>query len=205
MLKVIDLKSSNISSVIKALKHIGTNFEVVDDSCSLAGATKILLPGVGSYQNSSKKLLETGMADVIRNLVLSENVPILGICVGMQLLANCGDEGGRAEGLGLIEGHVKILEVSDKSIKIPHLGWNSFDDLRAEYKLFKGVPMDSCFYFAHSYEFNVYDKKAKIAFTHHGKIIPAYIEKNNIYGAQFHPEKSQFVGLRFLRNFVELC
>ncbi len=205
MLKIIDLKTSNIASVIKALKYIKVKYEVVDSYEQLKGADKILLPGVGSYTNASVRLHETNLSDAIIELVKEKNVPILGICIGMQLLAEFGLEGGGSEGLGLLSGRIKPLLVDDKTITVPHLGWNSVDSCTKNLELFKKVPDDSCFYFAHSFEFEVSDPGANNATTHHGKPVTAYVEKNNIYGAQFHPEKSQAVGLQFLRNFSEIC
>jgi glutamine amidotransferase len=205
MLKVIDLKTSNISSVEKALRYIGAKFEVIDNYASLRGATKVLLPGVGSFHNSSKQLFKTGFAEELQDIVSTDDVPLLGICVGMQLLADSGVEGGEARGLGLIQGNVKLLDIPDKNLTVPHLGWNSFDEVTDSHKLLDGIPNHSCFYFAHSYEFEVLDPETKVAFSYHGKKISAYIEKNNVYGAQFHPEKSQAEGAVFLRNFVELC
>lgn len=203
MLKIIDLERGNIGSVIKALKFLGAEFELVTTPEKLSNASKIILPGVGSFTDASKKLMKSGFKEKLDHLVLQDRIPILGICVGMQLLASDGDEGGGAAGLGYIAASVKKLNSFDNSLNIPHMGWN---DIQTKgHPLLDNIPDNSCFYFVHSYAMKIRDSFVDIAYTDYGEDVVAYVKKDNIYGAQFHPEKSQLVGLQFLRNFIEKC
>lgn len=204
MLKIVDLQVGNIGSVVKAIKHLGVDYELITIPEQLAGATKIILPGVGSFTASSKKLYASGFVDALNKHVLTLKVPVLGICVGMQLLANEGVEGGRAKGLGYIDAVVKRINSFDDMLIIPHMGWN--DVSTKDLSLFHGIKDKSCFYFVHSYAMKVVNQEGlDIAYTDYGEDVVAYVRKNNIHGAQFHPEKSQTVGLQFLRNFINLC
>jgi glutamine amidotransferase len=204
MLKIVDLEVGNIGSVVKAIKHLGINYELINDPKQLQGATKIILPGVGSFSSCSDKMFASGFGDALAEKVNIDKTPILGICVGMQMLAKYGVEGGGRKGLGFIDASVNRLDDFDKSLVIPHMGWNDIDI--KGFNIFKNVPLNSCFYFVHSYEMKVNDNEGlNIVYTDYGNPVVAYINKDNIHGAQFHPEKSQTVGLQFLRNFIELC
>lgn len=203
MLKIIDLKVGNIGSVIKALKYLGVEFELISTPEQLNNSSKIILPGVGSFTDASNKLMKSGLKEELDRLVLQEGIPTLGICVGMQLLAAEGEEGGGAKGLGYIDASVSKLNSFDNSLNIPHMGWN--DVQTKNYSLFDNIPDKSCFYFVHSYAMKIRDSLVDIAYTDYGENVVAYVNKGNIHGAQFHPEKSQLVGLQFLRNFIEKC
>jgi len=204
MLKIVDLQVGNIGSVIKAIKHLGADYELITKPGQLAGATKIILPGVGNFTTASAKLYASGFVEVLNEHVLTLKVPVLGICVGMQLLANEGVEGGGAKGLGYIDATVKRINDFGSSLTIPHMGWNDVNS--KELSLFDGIEDNSCFYFVHSYSMTIHNLQGlEIAFTDYGENIVAYVRKGNIHGAQFHPEKSQSVGLKFLRNFIEKC
>lgn len=202
MLKIVDLGVGNIGSVIKAIKHIGVKHQVINQAEELVDAEKILLPGVGSFSSASARLVESGFYAALQQKVLSDQTPVLGICVGMQLLAFLGDEGGCNAGLGFIDAEVKRLNDFNGKLRIPHVGWN--DIKTNNLKIFDGIDDGSCFYFVHSYAMQVREP-IDIATTEYGEDIVAYVNKGNIHGAQFHPEKSQDFGLMFLRNFVELC
>ncbi len=205
MLKIIDLKVGNIGSVVKALDYIGAEYELIDDSQHLIGASKILLPGVGSFDVAAKQLIASGFYDALQRSILEEKIPILGICVGMQLLAKFGYEGGKSKGLGFIDAEVVKIECKDDTIRVPHMGWNSIDYGLNTFEIFDGNDNDGCYYFVHSYHMVSEDQDAVTATVQHGADMIAYINKGHIYGAQFHPEKSQAVGLQFLRNFIVQC
>lgn len=206
MLKIIDLKVSNIASVVKAFKYLQQEFEVIESPEQLDDASKILLPGVGSFANAAARLEQTGFLQEIPAKVVDEGVPILGICIGMHLLADAGSEAGGGNGLGLIKGTVERLAPSDPSIRIPHAGWNNLiTEPSKQSSLLNNTTEDSCFYFVHSYHFDVVDEQACVTMSNHGDPFVAYVEKGNIYGAQFHPEKSQAEGLNFLKAFANIC
>jgi glutamine amidotransferase len=202
MLKIIDLKIGNIGSLVKAINYLGVAYQVVDEPLGLEGASKIILPGVGNFKAASQALFATGFYDALRTKVLIEHIPILGICVGMQLFASVGDEGGGSKGLGFFDAEVKKINNFDGTLITPHMGWN---DVHAnQLEMFFGIEEDSCFYFVHSYSMRI-NENVNVAMTSYGENIVAYVNKGHIHGTQFHPEKSQQVGLQFLRNFIKLC
>lgn len=205
MLKIVDLEVGNIGSVIKVIKHLGVDFELITQPEQLIGASKIILPGVGSFTAAAKKKMhESGFAQALNEYVVTKEIPVLGICVGMQLLANTGEEGGQSKGLGFINATVKRINSFDGSLIIPHMGWNDVDT--NELPIFNNIDNHSCFYFVHSYAMSITDhKNLNVVYTNYGENVVAYVNKGNIHGAQFHPEKSQHVGIQFLRNFIELC
>ncbi len=204
MLKIVDLEVGNIGSVIKVIKHLGVDFELITQPEQLIGASKIILPGVGSFTAAAKKMHESGFAQALNEYVVTKEIPVLGICVGMQLLANTGEEGGQSKGLGFINATVKRINSFDGSLIIPHMGWNDVDT--NELPIFNNIDNHSCFYFVHSYAMSITDhKNLNVVYTNYGENVVAYVNKGNIHGAQFHPEKSQHVGIQFLRNFIELC
>jgi glutamine amidotransferase len=204
MLKIIDLQVGNIGSVIKAIKYLGAEYELITQPEQLVGATKIILPGVGSYKAASEKLYASGFVDALKKEILTHKVPVLGICVGMQLLAKNGIEGGGAQGLGFIDATVNKINSFNGTLTIPHMGWNDVNSNNLS--LFDEIPDGSCFYFVHSYAMSIQNSdNLDIAYTDYGEDVVAYVRKGNIHGAQFHPEKSQSVGLQFLRNFIDKC
>ena len=204
MLKIVDLQVGNIGSVIKAVKFLGVDYELITTPEQLVGASKIILPGVGSFASASEKMFTSGFNEAFDEQVLTLKVPVLGICVGMQLLANQGVEGGSHKGLGYIDASVERINSFDRTLTVPHMGWNDVNS--KELPLFDGIENESCFYFVHSYAMEVTNSQGlDIAFTDYGEDVVAYVRNDNIHGAQFHPEKSQYVGLQFLRNFIELC
>lgn len=204
MLKIVDIEVGNIGSVIKLIEHLGVDYELIRQPEELIGASKIILPGVGSFNASSKKIHESGFARALNEYVINKKIPILGICVGMQLLANTGEEGGESKGLGYINASIKRINCFDNTLIIPHMGWNDVET--NELPIFKNIDNNSCFYFVHSYAMTIIDhKNLNVAYTNYGEDIVAYVNKDHIHGAQFHPEKSQYIGIQFLRNFIELC
>jgi len=201
VITVIDIDLGNISSVGNALRHLGIPYAVSGDPDAVVSADQLILPGVGNFSEAMKRLEGIGMADVIRRRVLQDGVPILGICLGMQLLAARGEEGGHSRGLGLIEGTVSLLPLEDSALPLPHVGWNEvhYDD---NFTLFDSIPDGACFYFVHSYAM-VPAEPVEKAYSDYGVQFVAAVRKNGIVGVQFHPEKSQIVGLALLRNFFK--
>lgn len=189
MLKIIDLQVGNIGSVLKAFDFIGVQYDLIRTPSELSGATKIIFPGVGNFTTASDRLFESGFKDALDYYVLELKVPMLGICVGMQLLAKWGSEGRGARGLGYIDTVVNRLNDFSGSLNVPHMGWN--DISFGNYSIASGIPDLSCFYFVHSYAMNPPSSidGLEISYTDYGDKIVAYIRKDNIYGAQFIQRK----------------
>ncbi len=200
MITVINLKISNIASVVRALKRLKVECNVCDNPDGIMSASKIILPGVGSFAEGAMRLKNSGIGTALRKKVIEENTPILGICLGMQLLASSGEEGGISEGLGFIKAKVSLHRAGQKGLELPHIGWN---DVRVDdFRLFDSIPNNSCFYFVHSYEM-IPQEPVVCAWTNYGVDFVAAVKKDNIMGTQFHPEKSQEFGLKLLKNFCE--
>lgn len=202
MIAIIDYGVGNLFSLQSSLREIGAEAVVTSDEKVIAEADRIILPGVGAYEDAARKLRETGMADVVRREAAAGK-PLLGICLGMQLMFDVGYEYGVHEGLGLIHGAVKpISDVIPPDYKIPHIGWNSLT-FRQETPLFKYINDGDYVYFVHSYYAADCDESV-LATTEYGADLTAAAANGNVYGCQFHPEKSGTTGLNILRAFVEL-
>ncbi|MCF8708062.1 imidazole glycerol phosphate synthase subunit HisH [Rhizorhapis sp. SPR117] len=197
---LVDYGAGNLHSVYNALKKAGAaHVEVTSDPALVRGAARIVLPGVGAFRACRDALVAVpGMVEAMEEAVRTHGVPFLGICVGMQLLAERGEEHGIHEGLGWIPGAVRMIEPEDPAIKVPHMGWNDVAVVR-EHPLI--VPGEA--YFLHSYHFDAVDDADVIARTDHGGPLVAAVGRDNIIGVQFHPEKSQTYGLEFLARFLE--
>ncbi len=191
----------NLRSVLNALERLEAKAELVDSAERVEGHEKLVLPGVGAFGDGMANLRERGFADALPQLVV-DGTPLLGICLGMQLLASCGTEHGDHEGLGLIAGSVERLNPGD-GLRVPHVGWNSVEALK-DSSLLKGAAEEPTFYFVHSYEFRADDPESISGTTPYGRPVNACVEVDNVYGVQFHPEKSQRDGLALLKNFIEL-
>lgn len=201
MIAMIDYDAGNIKSVEKALLLLGHEVEVTGDPERILKAEKVILPGVGAFGDAMENLKRAGLDEVIRQ-VAAKRTPLLGICLGLQLLFERSDEAPGAEGLGLLEG--EILKIPDQEgLKIPHMGWNSLH-LEHGGRLFRGIEEQSYVYFVHSYYLKAKEESIVKASTEYSTHIHASVEKDNIFGCQFHPEKSSEVGLKILKNFVEL-
>ena len=201
MIAMIDYDAGNIKSVEKALLLLGQEVEVTGDPERILKAEKVILPGVGAFGDAMENLKRAGLDEVIRQ-VAAKRTPFLGICLGLQLLFERSDEAPGAEGLGLLEG--EILKIPDQEgLKIPHMGWNSLH-LEHGGRLFRGIEEQSYVYFVHSYYLKAKEESIVKASTEYSTHIHASVEKDNIFGCQFHPEKSSEVGLKILKNFVEL-
>lgn len=201
MIALVDYDAGNLKSVEKALVHLGEEPIITRERDIILKADKVILPGVGAFGDAMGKLKFYHMADVIREVV-TRNIPLLGICVGLQLLFDSSSESAGVEGLNIVKG--KILRIPDNgNLKIPHMGWNSLT-IKPGTKLFKGIPDQSYVYFVHSYYPKAEDDRIVAATTQYGTEIDAAIETGNIYACQFHPEKSGDVGLMILKNFIDL-
>lgn len=201
MIAMIDYDAGNIKSVEKALLLLGHEVEVTGDPERILKAEKVILPGVGAFGDAMENLKRAGLDEVIRQ-VAAKRTPFLGICLGLQLLFERSDEAPGAEGLGLLEG--EILKIPEQEgLKIPHMGWNSLH-LEHGGRLFRGIEEQSYVYFVHSYYLKAKEESIVKASTEYSTHIHASVEKDNIFGCQFHPEKSSEVGLKILKNFVEL-
>jgi len=206
---IIDYGSGNLRSAEKALARVaaeqatGQQIVVTSDADIVAKAERIVLPGVGAFGDCMNGLNAVpGMGDVLKDAVLKRGVPFLGICVGMQLLADVGREFGDHAGLGWIGGEVVKIAPSDSALKIPHMGWNELK-IEHAHPLLANIPANGHAYFVHSYQFRAKDRGVVLATTDYGETLTAMIGRGNIAGTQFHPEKSQAVGLTLLANFLK--
>ena len=199
MIAIIDYDAGNIKSVEKALKFIGEEVVLTRDKDTILNADGVILPGVGAFGEAMKRLHEYGLVDVIKK-VAEEKIPLLGICLGQQLLFDESEESPGVPGIGLLKG--KIKRIPDTGLKIPHIGWNNLK-YPNKGRLFEGIPEDSYVYFVHSYYLDAVDKSIVTATCEYGCSVEASVECGNIFATQFHPEKSSDVGLSILRNFVK--
>lgn len=200
MIALIDYDAGNMRSVEKALIHLGKKPIVTRDREKILSADRIILPGVGSFGDAMENLEKFGLPDILKEAVDS-GIPLLGICLGMQVLFEESEESKGVKGLGFLKG--KILRIPAKDgLKIPHMGWNSLEYPR-EGRLFQDIPEHSYVYFVHSYYLKAEDEDIVTATADYGVKIHASVERGNIFGCQFHPEKSGEIGLQILKNFVE--
>jgi imidazole glycerol-phosphate synthase subunit HisH len=204
MIAIVDFGSGNIGAFVNAYNGLGIPLRVAKKSDDLEGATKIILPGVGAFDDAMEKLEQSGMRPALDDLVLRQHVPVVGVCVGMQMLAASSEEG-KLRGLGWIDGDVKRFEPTaiDGSIRVPHMGWNNVQQLKAT-PLFDGLEVDSRFYFLHSFYLECHRAEDVVAVTDHGGEFVAAVSSGNVFGVQFHPEKSHGWGRRLLENFAAL-
>jgi len=204
MITIVDYGLGNIKAFGNVYKHLNVPYTIAKNVEELAGATKIILPGVGAFDHAMNQLEQSGMREKLDELVLKKKLPIIGICVGMQMLAKSSDEG-KLPGLGWIDALVKKFD--EKSIKyathLPHMGWNDVEPIK-ENKILKSLEKDAKFYFLHSYYFQCNDHEDSIAVSDYGIKFSCAINKENIYGVQFHPEKSHKYGIQILKNFSNI-
>ena len=201
MVAIIDYDAGNIKSVEKALLHLGEEVIITRDREQILNSDKVILPGVGAFGDAMEKLRSYGLDKVIYEVV-ERKIPFLGICLGLQLLFEKSDESPGVKGLGILPG--EILRIPDKEgIKIPHMGWNSVK-IKENARIFKDVPQDSYVYFVHSYYLKAGREEDVAATTEYSTVIHAAVEHDNVFACQFHPEKSSEIGLKILKNFVEL-
>ena len=201
MIAIIDYDAGNIRSVEKALTALGEQPVVTRDKENILAADKLILPGVGAFGDAMERLRQYGLVEVIREAV-KKGTPLLGICLGLQLLFERSDESDGVEGLGILKG--EILKIPDSpGLKIPHMGWNSLH-IQNSGRLFKGIPENTYVYFVHSYYLQAEEEEIVKATTQYSTCIHASVEKGNVFACQFHPEKSSRWGLKILENFAAL-
>lgn len=200
--RLIDYGAGNIRSVAKALDYLGRSSEMTEDPAVVADSDVLILPGVGSFHEAMETLVARQLDVAIRTAVLERHARLLGICLGMQLMARIGREGGLTNGLDLVNAQVdKFTDSELDGNKIPHVGFNHVT-APEQSKLFKGLPPNADFYFVHSYRMQMLDERALVATCNHRKPFVAAFEQGNAFGVQFHPEKSQAYGLAFLKNWL---
>lgn len=202
MIGIIDYGMGNIQSVQNAFERVGGKVEIVSTGAALAACEGLVLPGVGAFSKAMENLTKRGLIEPLKRRV-ADGVPLLGICLGLQLLADSSEEFGDHRGLGLIPGRVRLIPIRP-GFQLPHIGWNTVEyTAPTDGGLFKGVKDGGSFYFVHSYMLDC-DSKFVTAVTGHGARVTAAIQHGNVFAAQFHPEKSQSNGLRMLKNFVQV-
>jgi len=206
MIAIVDYGLGNIKAFANVYKKLNIDCFFASTPEALLKATKIILPGVGAFDHAMTMLNNSGLRETLDMLVLERNIPVIGICVGMQMMAESSDEG-QLKGLGWIKGSVKKFNqlnlLNNKQLPLPHMGWNNVQ-LISEEPLFKGFEGFPEFYYLHSYYFECQDKKSSIGIADYGIKFSCIVKNKNIYGIQCHPEKSHHNGVRILKNFAEL-
>ncbi len=204
---IVDYNSGNISSVINSFTEVAKstiNLEVTSDLNKIKSSDKVVLPGQGSFKSCIDALKSiNGLSDTLDEYVMNKKKPLFGICVGLQMFANVGYEEIETKGLGWIPGKVSKIDNKNGKYKLPHIGWNQINIVK-DSKIFKDVENNSHMYFVHSYEFIPEDKDVISATTDYSSKVVCSVEKDNIFGTQFHPEKSDKIGLKIIENFINI-
>ena len=204
---IVDYKSGNISSVINSFKEVAkdkVNIEITSDVNKIKSSDKVVLPGQGSFKSCIDALNTiNGLVETLNNFAIKDKKPLLGICVGLQMFADVGYEEIETKGLGWIPGKVTKIDNQNGKYKLPHIGWNEINILK-DSRIFKDIKDKSHMYFVHSYEFVPSDKNTVSATTNYSSNHVCAVEKDNIFGTQFHPEKSDKIGLKIIDNFIDL-
>lgn len=201
---IIDYDAGNLRNVQKAFEHLGYPANITKSPENIVGADALVLPGVGAFHDGMDMLERLNLVDAIKRAVLDNKKPILGICLGMQLFADSGDEGGHRDGLGLLPMTIERLRSNEMGIRLPHIGWNNIR-IETKSKLFDSLSANPDFYFVHSYHAVCLDEGMIKATCRYGQTFVAAVERENIFATQFHPEKSQRYGLKVLANFTDYC
>ncbi|BFP41094.1 imidazole glycerol phosphate synthase subunit HisH [Flavobacteriaceae bacterium GF1] len=204
MIKIVNYGSGNIQAILNIYKQLDIECIVADNPTQLAGATKLILPGVGAFDETMQELLDSGFQAELNRLVLENKIPVLGVCVGMQILGNRSDEG-KLPGLGFIDGEIKKFDskIFIQKPHLPHLGWNSIQPSK-EHSIFDNIDFEQGFYFLHTYYFSCNSKEDILASTEYGIEFSSAVNHGNIFGMQFHPEKSHNNGVQVFKNFANL-
>ena len=204
---IVDYNSGNISSVINSFKEVAkdqVNIEVTADLNKIKSSDKVVLPGQGSFKSCVDALNKiNGLTEALHEFAINNKKPLLGICVGLQMFADIGYEETETKGLGWISGKVSKIDNQNGKFKLPHIGWNQINIIKKS-KIFENIENNSHMYFVHSYEFLPNDKNVISATTDYSTNIVCSVEKENIFGTQFHPEKSDKIGLKIINNFINL-
>lgn len=207
MISIIDCGMGNLGSVVNMLKYIGVDNRIIKTQAEVLDSEKIIFPGVGSWDNGVRKIQDSGILDSLHQQVLQKKIPFLGICLGMQLLFETSEEG-ELPGLAWLAGQVKKFKFSiptgnEKKLRVPHMGWNIVNSLRST-SLNKNLGEEPRFYFVHSYFVTCSDKKSILMTCNYGYEFTCAVNKENIWGVQFHPEKSHKYGIQLMKNFAGL-
>ena len=204
MIGIIDYGSGNVQAIATIYKNLNINYQVITKPEDLGKADKLILPGVGAFDATIQQLIDSGLKDKLNELVLGKKVPILGICVGLQVMGYKSDEG-KLPGLGWIAGKVSRFDETKIKFKpkLPHMGWNTINDVQ-NHKLFEGIDHDFGFYFVHSFYFECEKEQNILTTSNYGGEFTSSIYANHIFGTQFHPEKSHGNGVQLFKNFAEL-
>ena len=204
MIAIVNYGSGNIQAIANIYKRLDVPHVIAATPDELDGVDQVILPGVGAFDQAMNELEASGLRRALDNCVLTQRKPILGICVGMQLLA-CSSEEGTAKGLGWIDAEVRRFDpnAAGPDTQLPHLGWNTVEPARID-PVLDGIEIQAGFYFLHSYYFSCRDKEDVLATTSYGTPFASAVRRQNVYGVQFHPEKSHQNGVQFLRNFARL-
>ena len=204
---IVDYNSGNISSVVNSFKEVAqnkANIEVTSDLKKIKSSNKVVLPGQGSFKSCVDALNNiSGLVESLNEFAIDKKKPLLGICVGLQMFGDIGYEETETKGLGWIPGKVSKIDNQNGKYKLPHIGWNQINIVK-ESKIFKNIENNSHMYFVHSYEFIPNDKNVISATTNYSSNIVCSVEKENLFGTQFHPEKSDKIGLQIIENFINL-
>jgi len=200
---IVDYGVGNLRNVQKAFERVGEQAVISSRPDALAAAKGLVLPGVGAFRDAIGKLRQSGLFEPVRQFALVDKRPVLGICLGMQLLTKGSEEDGWQDGLGIVRATTKLIPAAEKNLRLPHIGWNSIDILRPS-SLFKGVTSGTDVYFVHSYHVVCDDPSIAVATCDYGGPFVCAYEVGNVMAAQFHPEKSQDAGLTMLRNFASV-
>ncbi len=200
---VINYGSGNFTSVWNALNYLDLEIHEVDSPEKMEGVDRLILPGVGAFPSAMDRLEHLGMTDAMQNEVIGNRKPLLGICIGMQVLADLGTEFHECRGLGYVAGTVRRFDSDQLGLPVPHMGWNELTIL-SDCPLFKRMSDSPSFYFVHSYRFEPKDSSSTVATCEYGEDFCACVQNEHIFGVQFHPEKSQHDGLTLLENFCSL-
>jgi imidazole glycerol-phosphate synthase subunit HisH len=201
MIGIIDYGLGNLRSVLGAVEKLGFAGEISSDPATLARCDKLILPGVGAFGDGMKNLNARKLIDPLTSMIRKDRKPIFGICLGFQLLSQGSEEFGDHAGLGWIKGRVRKIRPDDPALRVPHVGWNDFEQTR-DCILFDDIPDRALFYFVHSYHLET-DADTSVGTCTYGAPMTAAVQQGNVFGTQFHPEKSQRHGLKVLQNFLE--
>ncbi len=204
MITIVDYGLGNIRAFLNVYRRLNIDVRTAENASDLQGSSKVILPGVGAFDHAMQRLAESGMRDTLDGLVRGDGIPVLGVCVGMQMLARSSDEG-ELPGLGWIEGRVRSFKSTESigSLPLPHMGWNNVQPTAGN-RLFHQLESDARFYFLHSYYFQCDRAEDVAAISNYGADFCCAVKAGSIYGVQFHPEKSHRYGTRLLKNFAEL-
>lgn len=204
MIAIIDYGMGNLKSVANTLDYLGYEYIITNSEESIKEAEKLILPGVGAFNLAMQNLIRLNLINILNIEVITNNKPILGICLGMQLMAIDSTEYGHTKGLGWLNGNVIEFDLKDKNLKVPHMGWNEIKLKKNDSKLFNRISDNTNFYFVHSYHFVTNDVNIIEATCNYGYEFVCAVSNDNIFATQFHPEKSQDNGLDVISNFLKL-